>query len=58
MGMQPIVLTPFQQSIGTGRRPPGCLFALIIAASTDSWLGIGAAFWPLPRVRGDRAAVA
>jgi benzoate membrane transport protein len=47
LAMLPIVLTSFQQSIGTGRRPLGCLFALIIAASNVSWLGIGAAFWSL-----------
>lgn len=47
LALLPVVMTSFQQSVATGRRPLGCLFALVIAASNVQWLGIGAAFWSL-----------
>lgn len=47
LAMLPVILRALEQSLGSGSRRYGGLFALIIAASRIQIFGIGAMFWAL-----------
>ena len=47
LGLLPVILQSLQRAFGANRHRYGCVFALLIAASNATWLGIGAAFWAL-----------
>ncbi len=47
LGLLPVIQQALTRSFSAGKHRFGCLFALLIAASNTSWLGIGAAFWAL-----------
>lgn len=47
LALAPVLLQSLEKSFGAGEYRFGCLFALVIAASDVTWLGVGAAFWAL-----------
>lgn len=47
LAMLPVILRALEQSLGSGKRRYGGLFALVIAASRIQIFGIGAMFWAL-----------
>lgn len=47
LALAPVLLQSLEKSFGAGQYRFGCLFALVIAASNVTWLGVGAAFWAL-----------